>query len=410
MTFYEVHGYHQVVDSVRKLAGKMALIFYCLACSLLGLTSNFHLLGVPAMNPSFADLRLITTASECLQNSLWTMISPSCDPWGRPFNYPTIWVQIFSFFGVTEANTQFIGVLEILILSSVFCYWIWKFKSFYEVGEGFIYSALIACFLLSPPILLLMERGNIDSLIFAGLTLAAIILRRHLILISGFIIAFLGSLKIYPFLGIYAVLKSTKSRSNQILILTASTFGGLLIIKEIEFISNRSITTWNSSSYGMSILPLMLLQRLGFEEPRIVSALIGLVFLLAVSVVLNFFVGKQIYKKAKLLHENYQDVGSFNMFVSVFVFSYLMGTSYDYRLVITFPIFMALYYVSENSSEKFIVFFLMLSIMYGGDLPFKLSTMGLVFNTISDAIIMVFTSLILLLLFDLNRRKSVRFK
>ena len=387
-----------------------AFIFYSFVCLMLGLKSNFHLLGVPAMNLSYADLRLITTASECLQNSSWSIESASCDPWGRPFNYPTIWVKIFAFLGINEAHTQFIGGLQILILSSAFFYWVWEFRGRNEIKEGIIYLTLIAGFLLSPPILLLMERGNIDTLIFAGLTLAAICLRRQLILISGLILAFLGSLKIYPFVGVYALLKSTMSRTNRILVLTATILGGLFLINEIEFISNRSLTNWNSASYGVSILPLMLMERAGFEESRIVSALLGFIVLLTVSIVMNICISPQFEKRVTLLGKNFKIIGSFNMFVSIFIFSYLLGTSYDYRLVITFPIFIALYSVCETTKERLIILFLMLSIMYGGNLPFKLSAGGMFLNAISDAVLAAFTSVILLILLKLNLGKNVSYK
>jgi ABC-type multidrug transport system permease subunit len=87
-----------------------------------------------------------------------------------------------------------------------------------------------------------------------------------------------------------------------------------------------------------------------------------------------------------------------------------MGTSYDYRLVITFPIFLVLYSVCETVKEKLIILLLMLSIMYGGNLPFKLSGGGMIFNAISDAVLVAFTSLISLILLKLNLGKNVSYK
>jgi hypothetical protein len=255
-----------------------------------------------------------------------------------------------------------------------------------------------------------MERGNIDTLIFAGLTLAALCLRRQLILISGFIIAFLGILKIYPYVGVYAIFRSTRSRRSRILIFIATILGGLFLINEIEFISNRSLTKWNSTSYGMSMLPLMLMQRVGFEESKFLSALLGFIILLAASVVMNVCISPRIEEKVTQLGKNFKIVGSFNMFASIFIFSYLMGTSYDYRLVITFPIFLVLYSVCETVKEKLIILLLMLSIMYGGNLPFKLSGGGMIFNAISDAVLVAFTSLISLILLKLNLGKNVSYK
>jgi hypothetical protein len=152
------------------------------------------------------------------------------------------------------------------------------------------------------------------------------------------------------------------------------------------------------------------MQRIGLEESRIISAVLGFISLVVVTVVLNFYGSPRIKKKAKLLQKNFKIVGSFNIFGSVFVFSYLMGTSYDYRLVITFPIFMALYSVCENVKEKIILLILMLLIMYGGNLPYNLNTGVLPLNAISDLVIMAFSSIILLLLLKSNLRENVSYK
>ena len=52
---------------------------------------------------------------------------------------------------------------------------------------------------ISPSTLFVLERGNIDIIIFVGLVLIFILLQNHRYAISAILGAILGTLKIYPF-------------------------------------------------------------------------------------------------------------------------------------------------------------------------------------------------------------------
>ena len=384
----------------------LSVSLYALFFVIVSLNTKFNLLGVPTMQPSFADLRLITSASECFQTKGWTMNSASCDPWGRPFNYPSLWVKIFAALGITQINTMFIGTVEIVILSLSFFYWICRFRFSAMFREG---SALpwlfIFCFLLSPPILLLMERGNIDSLLFASMTLAAELLRRQSIVAAGVLVAFLGSLKLYPFGGLVSILLATQSKRKRILIFIVSFISGLLILGELSFISNRSLTSWNSLSYGIFILPFIFFQKFGMPDSKIAAIALGLLFLIFVTIFCKIAFSKYINQVTFLIRKHSELEKLFIMFGVTFVTTYLMGTSYDYRLVITFPLFLTFYLSSQSRSEKRLVFISALFVMYAGHLTFKLTQVGMLLNCLGDVFITLFTSLVTLVLLQLARKR-----
>ena len=392
-----------------KLIVILSTSVYGLIFTIIGFTTSFHLLGVPIFDPSFADLRLITTASDCFLTSEWSMISPSCDPWGREFNYPSLWVKLFAALNISEANTVFVGVVEILLLSSVFAYWIWRIPAFHKGKSAWIYYFFVLSFVISPPILLLMERGNVDTLIFVGLTFAAELLRRGFFLRVSFLILLLGALKLYPFAGGLAPFLATTSRRKRALITVMAFAGVLITFGEWRLIAERSITTWTSVSYGSSILPLRLFQLFAPPDSQIFSATvfatIGIALFFGFSAAISPLFTRQIKDIAFKIRLSNKFEDSFVLFSAIFLFSYLVGTSYDYRLVMTFPLFLIFFATCNSPRSQVGLVSMMFSILYGGELVSRFGYIGITLNLLSDAIIMLFSSLVLLLLLQLKFNK-----
>lgn len=376
-----------------------------LASLLLSEFSAFRYLGVPVMNPTFADLRLITSASDCLQNSAWSMNSVSCDPWERPFNYPSLWVHIFSFMHIGESQTQSLGIIEIFLLVASFAYWFWRVSTFFSIRRIVNLLFVYLIFVFSPPILLLAERGNVDILIFSGITIATEILRRKAFMFSGFLLVVLGTLKIYPFAGILIPFLAVSSRLKRSLFILLAATGVLLISGEIRLISDRSVTSWNSISYGLNIIPLILCQKLHIDLSREAATFIGIVSMLCVGLALWKLFRNGIQTIANKIASTDDFNFSFQMFSLIVLLSYLVGTSYDYRLVISMPLFMILFSLQSGRGGKSLVLITLISILYGGHLLSRLGTLGLLLNTLSDAIILAAVTFISLILVQLNQSR-----
>lgn len=359
---------------------------------------RFEFLRVPVMSPSFADLRLITSASECAQVSTWSMTSPSCDPWGRPFNYPSVWVDIFSFFNLKEHHTALLGVLELFILSATLSYWLQRVVTSDFAFNKMTQILFFFVFAMSPPILLLAERGNIDILIFAGLTVATIQIRRRWYVISSVLLVLLGTLKIYPFAGVAIPFLTISKWPKRLFVVVSSGIGGLLIIDELKYISERSITTWNSISYGTNLLPQISFQKLHMDDSRVLSGVLGFSLFLSLTLFLRrFFSGYISVLALRILQSDSYKV-DFQVFGTIFIFSYFVGTSYDYRLVMTFPLFLVLLSVMVSKQEKVTLGVFLIGVMYGGHLLSPLGSLGIILNSVSDLLILFSTSLLLLIL------------
>ena len=163
--------------------------------------------GVPAI-PAFPfyDLRDITTGWECTRRGIDVVPLNPCDPGMRPLAYPRIWL-IPSVLGLGEESTFALGIA----IATIF--FLAAFAVIGRIGspDAFLYGAVLC----SPAVMLAVERGNVDLVVFAVLVLALMLLRRSgraapLFAHALFLLA--AMLKLYPVLGWAPILDQPRKR------------------------------------------------------------------------------------------------------------------------------------------------------------------------------------------------------
>jgi hypothetical protein len=167
---------------------------YFLLLDRLGGYDAWGRLGIPPMNPNlwFADLRSVTSAWDCVSRGEPLMPVNPCDSWGRPTIYPDVWL-LPRHVGLGEEHTV---VLGLLILALFFLAALAVVPAGASVKAGAVYGAALC----SPAVMLGVERGNVDVLLFALLVLAVLLAARPL---ASAAVLLLGAvLKLYPVLGI----------------------------------------------------------------------------------------------------------------------------------------------------------------------------------------------------------------
>ena len=374
---------------------------------LLSKFSAFKILGVPTMSPSFADLRFITSASDCYSAGGWSMTGVSCDPWGRPFNYPSLWVRIFSFLDLGEAKTDILGILELVILSASLIYWVrWAYSRLNSDKPKEYFAILTIFILVSPPILLLAERGNVDIVIFAGMTLAYFMASRSAYLSAGLLVSFLGTLKLYPFFGLTKLLEFRKRVFGSMAVIFCAVGGTVLILGELKLIASRSENGWNSISYGISVLPLLLLRDTFGSHTKLVAALFGAVILIVFAFVFSILKAKKDFVTAEPEVSNYLLNHNIAIMSLLFLASYLSGTSYDYRLITLLPVlFMFLVSIRSKSVLRLFTLGALVS-LYFGHLTSRFGDLGLILNIFGDTTIALFASYLLSFYIDRLRASA----
>jgi hypothetical protein len=120
-------------------------------------------LGVKSAPTLFFDARNVGAAADCWAMGYDPLFENPCDPWERVIVYPRVWV-LFHFVGFTQDRTLLFGwiFVGLFVLSLL---WL--------VGRlSLARGAIVAAAVASPAVMLAVERGNVDLLLFAVFVLA----------------------------------------------------------------------------------------------------------------------------------------------------------------------------------------------------------------------------------------------
>ena len=162
-------------------------------------------MGVPAMTPIFADLRAVLGGFECTRQGYDVLHLMPCDPYGRgSLAYPRLWMKL-EWLGLDLSHSIVIGILFAVIFYAVTLRIIGRLNKY----EAVIYTLLLC----SPPVILLVERGNVDILMYAMLFLCLTIIgsRSPLVRFIGYSMILLPSaLKLLPIFSLGVILKERR--------------------------------------------------------------------------------------------------------------------------------------------------------------------------------------------------------
>ncbi len=280
-------------------------------------------MGVPTRSPAFADLRNISTGAECAARGLDVLRTNPCDPWKRRMNYPRVWISIWQGAGLTVAHTNPVGVvLGALFLAAV----LWMAGPLLW-WQGLLFGAA----LLSPPIMLGVERGNIDILMFTVLILAGRALSRSRYGTGTAILFTAGALKLFPIFGASALRQIPREWALRLGMVLALAFGVYVVVnlEDIRLIGAAvPRATW--FSFGSRVLPARLLEILRVDAAylsavsAVLAAIVAVVALaLARRMRTSFFV-----PPAERPLDGVLAMMGAGLFAGVFV----LGNHFDYRL------------------------------------------------------------------------------
>lgn len=304
---------------------------------------------VPKLLPPFADMRVITAGAECIRLGHDVLIENPCDPWQRPMNYPRIW-SIFASLGINQGHTIALSVLCALIFFILFFLIIKKIN--------YTESLLYASILCSPSIMLAIERGNNDLIVFIILAIALLIIERdkfYLDCLSMIMVIFASIIKLYPVFAISVFLKMKRQKFVFFLIF-AITFFGTYIIYNFDNLKLISRATPRSKhlSYGSKVI-FDVLADLDFTSYfRWITP--PIIILLLTSIVLVLLFAPNSNKMLNKFDDfDIQKISSFRIGCSIYIGTFFIGNNWDYRLIfLIFTIPQILLWIkSQNSLSMF---------------------------------------------------------
>jgi hypothetical protein len=276
-------------------------------------------LGVPAASPGFLDLRSLTSGWDCARNDQGAWPDNPCDPYGRPENYPRIWLAA-SIFGLGQDDTYVLGsLLAVLFFVSA----ILVVPRQAPVGVAVVYGVALC----SPTVMLGVERGNVDILLFTMIAAAGLVLRRKSYgppVASALVLA-AAVLKLFPIAAI-GMLAGLPRRTAAVCI---SIVGGLFAVyaaatyRDIQTIE-RVLPQVNEYSYGINMMGAWLGSIVGSGRAwNVALVLAGLAVALALRRRLA----------TRLPAPSARDLDLFWAGAGIYVATFALVRSYDYRLV-----------------------------------------------------------------------------
>ena len=183
------------------------LAAYFLTLVALGGHQHWARLGVTPGRVTFGDLRSVTSGWECTRRGIDVLPANPCDPNKSPANYPRIWMSP-AFLGLGQGSTNVLGVIAALIF---FC----GALALLPAQAGARTAVLYAAALCSPAVMLGVERGNVDILMFTLVALAVLLFRRSSLstTLAHALLLFAAILKLFPIFAVGVLLRQPLRRA-----------------------------------------------------------------------------------------------------------------------------------------------------------------------------------------------------
>ncbi len=297
--------------------------------------------GIPALELPFADMNYIFASLDCARRGVpATSVCPAA---GYSFIYPKTFYLLLPT-GLSAADTRAAVIVTFLIFSLSIPIFLdarsWK--------ECFYYLVI----LVSPPVILALERGNIDLLAISLVAIAAIQLQaRYMTSLALAWVVLAAMLKVYPALAILVGL----GRVRKLYVLMAGlaiVAGFWMQLDQLRYLS-RHVEQTTSYSWGYPVPFIALRASLGTRNmawlipqgldhaAQILSPLLCLVVALAL-----IRSGRTV-SLMTLRHGPAMLAGS-----SMYCFCWLNGTNYDYRYLVLLLAMPFLFDAASTSAFK----------------------------------------------------------
>ena len=310
-------------STIRRAQRSFAAIFavFVAAVTVLALTNSWSKLawiGVPTMSLPFADVRPITAASSAIELGLDPMVENPGDPWQRPLNYPRVW-QALASVGVGPQHTEAVALVFWLLFAGGLLAMTPLLRRPRTVG-------LLAAALFAPPTWLAIERANSDLAIFGLVSIAAwLTVRRPFAAASA--IGAAALLKLYPIAALLSLLPSRRTAVR--LAVPVVVLFAIYVGLQTDDIGRIRDGTQHAPflAYGVETVPDLVAKNAGVPFALALAAAL----LLMATVAVCGYLGRQRMRLGAA--GTPATMAAFRVGAAVFIGSFCIGTSFDYRLI-----------------------------------------------------------------------------
>lgn len=302
---------------------------------------SFAFFRIPRISPVFADLRQLTHSSGCDVSFLELLANrSSCDPFQRSFNYTWPSLELLRGLGIRAADTEVLGALIGVfgvIAASVFVFSLVKSRVKALV--------VLTVFILSFPFQLAIERGNHDIIVFGACLFVPLLVfppkglrGRAIKAMTASVLAFGAvALKVFPLLGLGPwsfglAIQWSERRTTWIpvLILTLSCLGILIQITDLPQIMANTPKPDGLISFGLlASYQAKYGEGIGMFLTALKASIVALVtYAMSTSKFNDLFMAGQVDRRLESSRQ-----AAF-MFSCMILIAWMVGRSWDYRLII----------------------------------------------------------------------------
>jgi Glycosyltransferase family 87 len=297
---------------------------------------NWIRLGIAPIPVPFADSRAVASGWECTHRGLNVLLQNPCDPYKRVMQYPKLWM-LPAAWGLGSGATDWLGILNaVAVLSAV----VLVIGRLARAWEALLYLALLA----SPPVVLLLERGNVDGLIFAMVCFGVVAWAARGVAIRAVglgLILLASMLKLYPLVVVWVLARRGGRRAWAALAVAVAAFGVYLAAtaKEVSMIA-AATQQGIFPAYGLNVLVVAVrhpgvhdgapLLALAHNRGDLVLRVVGAVLVVAVAAVVARRMGQRDGPGTGPDSSSRLDLLLAG--ASIYVASFLVFVNWDYRL------------------------------------------------------------------------------
>jgi hypothetical protein len=275
---------------------------------------------------------MVTRTADCVARGGWSMVSDSCDLWGRQYNYPPLWAWGFHFLDLGESRTEWVGVIMGVLVIGTVVYMAWLVAS---QSDDWLGLSVVLAASASPPVAMLLERGNTDSIIFLLLVSAGLVASKrrivHIVLSSV-----AAGLKVFPAVALWHFYAKRKAWWEPALFIFLALLFLIPTLQYLPLISQRTPYT-SEYSYGASVT-LSVFRPEVLDAERLFYVPLNLVLTLSAGLLLFGLLGKSLRSALAAVKSRESSFALLQLGGLTFLGTYLSGTRFDYSLTILLPV------------------------------------------------------------------------
>ena len=315
----------------RATRGTASLFCLCLMAFLIQWLFRWPILTISHMRGwrVFADAFQVLKSGECYSHVGLAVYQNSPGNWCSNYVYGRTLLIVLNFFHISTSLTCLVGFVFMIIVA----FFLALFVRRNLAGKTLVFGAAI---IFSPPIVLLIERGNFDSLMFGLVCISVVLLKKGARNLSMVTLGISAMIKFYtlPLMLFYFFPSEKGYRRLFPWVWTALV--SYLTLTDATKAKSLSVNNPNAS-FGSPMAGL-LLRYININLNHNANLILGLMLLTICTAVIWLFRRRLV--PFQMLFQNLNGIKIFDeevVFGSIFVICYLFGLNYDYRLIFLVP-------------------------------------------------------------------------